>query len=189
MSARWPLPRWRSARLDPHKGADLEGRFCAGGFRDAVRPSGHLPFATRSLSRSAVFGTRACFFSSPPTAQGRKLVHGAGAPRRCGPSSQPRRRRHWDGRGREARAARPRPRWHAWPARAWRIVHPGSASCEDTGCRASCSPGASACPRWWPGAARDQPCGEVTSLVEGRRVANGRHQRGGVQRADPRNAG
>lgn len=27
MLTRWPLPRWRSARLDPHKGAGLEGHF------------------------------------------------------------------------------------------------------------------------------------------------------------------
>ncbi len=54
MSARGPLPRWRSARPDPHKGAGLVGPFCARGFRDTGRLSGHLPLTTRSLRRRAV---------------------------------------------------------------------------------------------------------------------------------------
>ena len=39
---RWP--RWRSARSGPHKGGGIEVPFCAIGFRNTDRLSGHLTF-------------------------------------------------------------------------------------------------------------------------------------------------
>lgn len=179
MSARRPPPRWRFARPDPHKGAGLYWAIFSGRLserRSTARPSSfhHSQFVTSG----EVFSGRLFLISRSTRPYS---VRGGAAPRRCGPSSQPRRRRRrWVERGREAHAATIQSSCCSWPTGAWRTVPLGSASCEDTYFRALRYPGASAFPRLWPAGAQDQLCGEVTPLLERCRAADCGDQRGGV---------
>ena len=53
MLARWPLPRWRSARPHPHKGAGLEGHLAPEVFRTPIDCQAIflLPLAVRRIRR------------------------------------------------------------------------------------------------------------------------------------------
>ena len=57
MLARWPLPRWRSTRRHPHKGADLEGHLTPEVFRTPIDCQANflLPLAVRRMRRRGGF--------------------------------------------------------------------------------------------------------------------------------------
>ncbi len=126
------MPRWRSARPDPHNGAGLKGHFAPEVFGTPIDCQAHLPFTTHSSSHPAAFcqvRISICLMLLSPGSSC-SFARGGARPTRFAPSLRPmRRRRHWNGGVQEGLAATPRLRCRSLPTRAWRIARPESASC------------------------------------------------------------
>ncbi len=186
MSALWPLPRWRSARPDPHKGAGLVGHFAPEAFGTPIdRQATFLSALAAHYTRRSLCLTRVSMCLRPPLlAWAYSFARGAATPRRFVPSSPPvRRPRHWNGCGQEASQPQPDCRV-AFCQRG----HGGSCLFDQHLAQISAFhqfrlTASSGLARHKP-----QPCGEVAPLLERRRVTDRSDQRSRVQRSHAGNA-
>ena len=165
------------------------GPFCAGGFRNADRPSGHLPFTTRSLSRPARVRTDACSLSGhlghsfvvPPVPQ--KRPNGSGHLRGEGDDSD-------IGMGAHEQRTQPGAYRSIRLCQSW---HGRSRALDQHLTQVATAPlcyaeelRLSSCCRL--SGHQTQPGGQIAPFRECRGVADSGHQGGGIQRTDARNA-